>query len=96
MFVGRAQKKAEREELLKCEYKLANSNIEMAKVSNLYVKFLDASIDEGQLEEHFSAFGKVTSAKVMRHESGISKGFGFVNFSTPAEAKKALVALHGR
>ncbi|KAE9467862.1 hypothetical protein C3L33_00214, partial [Rhododendron williamsianum] len=95
LFVGRAQKKAEREEFLKREHKLTNSNIEMPKVSNLYVKYLDASVDEGQLEEHFGAFGKVTSAKVMRHESGISKGFGFVNFSTPAEAKRALDALHG-
>ena len=96
MYVGKAQKKAERKELLKCEYKeMTNRHIVKSKASNLYVKNLDASIDDRKLEEHFSSFGKVTSAKVMRHDNGVHKGFGFVSFSTPDEAKKALDALHG-
>lgn len=96
LFVGRAQKKAERLGLLKSENnKITNSHIEKPKVSNLFVKNLVASVDDGQLEEHFDAFGTVTSAKVMRHDNGISKGFGFVSFSTPEEANKALDALHG-
>ncbi|GFY97101.1 poly(A) binding protein 6 [Actinidia rufa] len=96
LFVGKAQKKAERKELLKREYKeMTNSHIVKSKASNLYVKNLDVSIDDRKLEEHFSSFGKVTSAKVMRHDNGVHKGFGFVSFSTPDEAKKALDALHG-
>uniref|UniRef100_A0A5B7BD69 Polyadenylate-binding protein n=1 Tax=Davidia involucrata TaxID=16924 RepID=A0A5B7BD69_DAVIN len=96
LFVGKAQKKAEREELLKREYKeMLNRFSEKSKASNLYVKNLDVSVDDRKLQEHFSAFGKVTSAKVMCHDNGISKGFGFVSFSTPEEAKKALDTVHG-
>ncbi|KAA8541727.1 hypothetical protein F0562_022879 [Nyssa sinensis] len=96
LYVGKAQKKAEREELLKREYReMLVCYSEKSKASNLYVKNLDVSVDDRKLQEHFSAFGKVTSAKVMRHDNGISKGFGFVSFSTPEEAKKALVTLHG-
>ncbi|XP_059639321.1 polyadenylate-binding protein 6-like [Cornus florida] len=68
---------------------------EKSKASNLYVKNLDASIDDKKLQDHFSAYGEITSAKVMRYDNGFSKGFGFVCFSTPEEAKKALNALQG-
>ncbi|PSS07383.1 Polyadenylate-binding protein like [Actinidia chinensis var. chinensis] len=96
LFVGKAQKKAERKELLKREYKeMTNGHTIKPKASNLYVKNFDVSIDDRKLEEHFSSFGKVTSAKVMRHDNGVSKGFGFVSFSIPDEAKKALDALNG-
>ena len=96
MFVVKAQKKAERKELLKREYKaMTNGHTIKPKASNLYVKNFDASIDDRKLEEHFSSFGKVTSAKVMRYDNGVSKGFGFVSFSIPDEAKKALDALNG-
>ncbi|KAL6996373.1 hypothetical protein U1Q18_006502 [Sarracenia purpurea var. burkii] len=96
LFVGKAQKKAEREEFLKHENnKITNCHTKRRKASNLYVKNIDASIDDGKLREHFSVYGNVTSAKVMRCNNGISKGFGFVSFFTPEEAKKALDALHG-
>lgn len=65
------------------------------KASNLYVKNLDLSIDDSKLREHFSVFGEVVSAKVMCFDNGASKGFGFVSFSTPEEANKALGVLHG-
>ncbi|KAF5931988.1 hypothetical protein HYC85_028159, partial [Camellia sinensis] len=96
LFVGKAQKKAEREELLKRESKeRINCHAEKPKASNLYVKNLDGSINDKILAEHFRGFGKVTSAKVMRYDNGISKGFGFVSFSNPEDAKKALHAFHG-
>ncbi|KAL6335720.1 hypothetical protein AAG906_039483 [Vitis piasezkii] len=95
LFVGRAQKKAERQELLKHEKEMVNCNIGKEKASNLYVKNLDASVDDDKLQEHFSSCGQITSAKVMRHDSGLSKGFGFVCFSTSEEAQKALTTLNG-
>lgn len=50
---------------------------------------------EDELREHFSRCGTITSAKLMRDEKGISRGFGFVCFSTPEEAYKAVNTLHG-
>ncbi|KAL5755896.1 hypothetical protein ACOSQ2_020642 [Xanthoceras sorbifolium] len=96
LFVGRAQSKAERAEMLKCQYKETyNFRIEEYNFSNLYVKNLDISVDDNKLQELFSGFGHITSVKVMRHDNGLSKGFGFVCFSTPEEAKKALDARNG-
>ena len=62
--------------------------------SNVYVKNLDDMVDDEYLMKHFSSYGTIVSAKVMRTEKGISRGFGFVCFSSPEEAAKA-VAEHG-
>eukprot|EP00079_Xenopus_tropicalis_P009042 XP_002932728.1 PREDICTED: polyadenylate-binding protein 1-B-like [Xenopus tropicalis] len=62
---------------------------------NLYVKNLSYEIDDYRLKKEFAPFGTITSAKVMR-EGGRSKGFGFVCFSTPAEARKALSEMNGK
>ncbi|PQQ05871.1 polyadenylate-binding protein 4-like isoform X1 [Prunus yedoensis var. nudiflora] len=95
LFVGRAQKKAEREKLLNCKNEMLNSPIEKLRSSNLYVKNLAEYVDNKKLEKHFSAFGKIESVKVMCYDNGRSKGFGFVCFSTPEEAVKALNTLNG-
>ncbi|CAK9165324.1 unnamed protein product [Ilex paraguariensis] len=96
IFVGRAQKKAEREELLKrAREEMLNRHAEMLNSSDLYVKNLNISIDGRKLEEIFSAFGEVKSTKVVCDKNGVSKGFGFVSFSNPEGAKKALNALNG-
>ncbi|KAK6115936.1 hypothetical protein DH2020_008205 [Rehmannia glutinosa] len=44
----------------------------------------------------FSEFGTITSCKVMRDPSGISRGSGFVAFSTPEEASRALSDMNGK
>ncbi|KAG0477333.1 hypothetical protein HPP92_014174 [Vanilla planifolia] len=63
--------------------------------SNVYVKNIDDGVDDDTLREHFSHCGTITSARIMRDEKGISKGFGFVCFSTPEEAGKAVNTVHG-
>jgi polyadenylate-binding protein len=62
---------------------------------NLFVKNLDDSIDDERLREEFKDFGTISSARVMV-EDGRSKGFGFVCFSSPEEATKAVTEMNGR
>jgi len=140
LYVGRAQKKHEREEELRKQYEAAR----LEKASkyqgvNLYVKNLDDEVDDDKLREIFSPYGTITSAKVMRDSlsdsaessekeknkenakdsdkdgerdssedgkekdssksdkrAGKSKGFGFVCFSSPDEATKAVTEMSGR
>ena len=91
LYVGRAQKKFERLQELKQQYE--ESRLEkLAKYQgvNLFVKNLDDSIDDEKLEEEFKAYGSITSVKIMRNEVGKSRNFGFVCFSTPEEATRAI------
>ena len=154
LYVGRAQKKHEREEELRKQYEAAR----MEKASkyqgvNLYVKNLTDDVDDEKLRELFGPYGTITSAKVMREASnadrlqspesdkegeankenepkegedekaeekpkeaeedkekesdkeskksdkkiiGKSKGFGFVCFSSPDEASKAVTEMNQR
>lgn len=149
LYVGRAQKKHEREEELRKQYEAAR--VEKASKYqgvNLYVKNLSDDIDDEKLRDLFSSFGTITSARVMRdtvterdegaesdkeketnkenvkeekepeekekeketteEESadkkegkksekkvlGKSKGFGFVCFSNPDEASKAVTDMN--
>lgn len=62
---------------------------------NLYVKNLDDKVDDEKLRKEFAPFGTITSAKVMT-ENGRSKGFGFVCFSAPEEATKAVTEMNSR
>ncbi|XP_052033234.1 polyadenylate-binding protein 4 isoform X4 [Apodemus sylvaticus] len=96
IFVGRAQKKVERQAELKRRFEqLKQERISRYQGVNLYIKNLDDTIDDEKLRKEFSPFGSITSAKVMLEE-GRSKGFGFVCFSSPEEATKAVTEMNGR
>lgn len=64
--------------------------------TNVYVKNLIENITEDILHRLFSQYGTVSSVVVMRDGMGRSRGFGFVNFCHPENAKKAVDSLHGR
>ncbi|KAF1952511.1 polyadenylate binding protein [Byssothecium circinans] len=141
LYVGRAQKKHEREEELRKQYEAARLEKQSKYQGvNLYIKNLDDDVDDDKLREMFAPCGTITSAKVMRDaipadqaeksdedkeekkegeeaeegtegdkESsekdkvtikgekkilGKSKGFGFVCFSNPDEATKAVTEMN--
>ncbi|XP_052085612.1 polyadenylate-binding protein 4-like [Mytilus californianus] len=97
LFAGRAQKRAERQAELKAKFeRIRMDRINRYQGVNLYVKYLDDNIDDERLRKEFSQFGTITSTKVKRTEGGRSKGFGFVCFSSPEEATKAVREMHGR
>lgn len=96
LYVARAQKKAEREQILRRQFEEKRKEQMLKfKGSNVYVKNIDDDVTDEELIEHFSQCGTITSAKIMRDEKGISKGFGFVCFSTPEEGNKAVITFHG-
>ncbi|MFZ4550267.1 MAG: RNA recognition motif domain-containing protein [Aquabacterium sp.] len=65
--------------------------------NKLYVGNLAYSVRDQELNDAFSQFGTVASAKVMMdRETGRSKGFGFVEMSSDAEAQAAINGLNGQ
>lgn len=63
---------------------------------NIYVGNISYSTSETNLEQTFSAFGTVDSARIITdRDSGRSKGFGFVEMPDQAEAEAAIAALNG-
>ncbi|KAK4284569.1 hypothetical protein QN277_001383 [Acacia crassicarpa] len=96
-YVGKAQKKSERELELKLRFEQTMKEAaDKYQGANLYVKNLDDSIGDDKLRELFSPFGNITSCKVMRDPNGVSRGSGFVAFTTPEEASRALVEMNGK
>ncbi len=62
----------------------------------LYVGGLAYSVTDDQLQQLFAGHGTVESAKViMDRDTDRSRGYGFVEMSTPEEAEKAIAALNG-
>jgi RNA recognition motif-containing protein len=65
--------------------------------NKLYVGNLAYSVRDDSLQQAFAQFGTVTSAKVMMdRETGRSKGFGFVEMGSDAEAQAAINGMNGQ
>merc|ERR1712136_476231 len=96
LYVGRAQKKQERQAELRSQFELQKQErIQKFQGVNLYVKNLDDTVSDDKLREAFSQYGTITSARIMS-DGEKSKGFGFVCFSSPEEATKAVTEMNGR
>ena len=65
--------------------------------NKLYVGNLPYSVRDEDLQQSFGQFGSVTSAKVMmERDTGRSKGFGFVEMGSDAEAQAAIAGMNGQ
>jgi polyadenylate-binding protein len=97
LYVNRAQKKSER-------VRENRSRVDAMKLErinkyqgmNLYVKNLDDTVDEDAFRATFAPFGTITSARIMRGDDGVSRGFGFICFSNPEEATRAVAEMNGK
>lgn len=97
LTVCRAQKKAEREASLRSKFEQERKErMEKMQGVNLYLKNLDDTVDDEKIREMFKEFGTITSCKVMRDPQGNSRGSGFVAFSSPEEATRAVTEMNGK
>jgi len=65
--------------------------------TKLYVGNLNYDITSEELKKIFESYGKILSAKVIENpETGRSRGYGFVEYSSKEEAQKATQELNGR
>ena len=65
--------------------------------NKLYVGNLPYTVRDDDLQQSFGQFGAVTSAKVMmERDTGRSKGFGFVEMGSDAEAQAAIAGMNGQ
>lgn len=97
LYVGRAQTKSERLDDLRRQFEqLKVERNQKYQGVNLYVKNLDEQVDELRLKEEFMPMGQLTSLKLMVDETGRSRGFGFVCYSNPEEASRAIQELNGK
>jgi len=97
LYVSRLQKKKERNQEMK--HRMENMKVERLNKfqgMNIYVKNFDESITDEAFREMFNPFGTITSGCIMKDEAGVSKGFGFVCYTSPEEATKAVAEMNGK
>ncbi|CAK9054381.1 Polyadenylate-binding protein [Durusdinium trenchii] len=101
LYVARAQSKSER--MLELKEKMpAREPAGRSQGVNLYIKNLDEQTDDDSLRGLFESFGNITSVfptglhptRLAQELNGKCKGFGFVCFSSPDEATKAVTEMH--
>ena len=85
LYVGYAQNKNQRKEMLK------KKHLTYQSVTNLYIKSLTPEVTEAQLREVFGRWGKITSICLKSATKSIAKNlqFGFVNYDSAEEANAA-------
>jgi len=99
IYVNRAQKKTERTREIKTRLEAQNQErVSKYQGMNLYVKNIDDSITDEVFRETFAQYGTITSARIMRDptDPALHKGFGFVCYSSPEEAVRAIAELNGK
>jgi len=64
--------------------------------TNVYIKDLGLDVNEKELAQAFTRYGKISSTVIMKNDDGTSKGFGFVNFDQHEDAVKACMELHNK
>lgn len=96
LYVGRCMTKAERAREFREKAQQAQAGAQAGRVQgvNLYIKNLDENTTDVTLKELFEPYGSITSAVAMKDEKEKCKGFGFVCFSSPDEATKAVTEMH--
>jgi len=91
LYVNRAQKKNERINAQRFE----PSHDKPAPKTNLYIRNLADSVTEEDLRNLFKEYGVIKSCKIMTTSNGISRGFGFCDFSTTDAASDAIQKVSG-
>merc|ERR1719352_1843485 len=76
--------------------KIKQERINKYQGVNLYVKNLDENLEDEAFRKAFEEYGQITSCKVMRDDKGHGKGFGFVCYTTPEQATKAVTEMNGK
>ena len=106
LYVDLLQKKSERKRFLNTKIGDINSKLNQDfKNCNLHVKNLPQDLSEAKLKEIFEKYGEIKSVKIQKYilvtkvngqlkETEESRGFGFVCFTTPDAANKAMTALN--
>ncbi|GAB4844069.1 Glycine-rich RNA-binding protein 4, mitochondrial [Ancistrocladus abbreviatus] len=73
------------------------NSIRSMSSTKLFIGGLSWGTDDQSLKDAFSSFGEVTEARVITdRDSGRSRGFGFVNFSSEESASSAMSAMDGQ
>ncbi|CAG9772956.1 unnamed protein product [Ceutorhynchus assimilis] len=97
IYVGPAQKKAERVQELRKKFEQQRmERFTRYQGVNLYIKNLDDTFDDDKLKTEFEPYGTITSAKVMTAANGRSRGFGFVCYTNTDEATKAIQEMNAK
>ena len=98
LYVNKAQKRVDRVREIKHKIEAEKEDkISKFQGMNLYVKNIDDSVTDEIFREQFAKFGTVTSARIMREgPDNISKGFGFVCFSSSDEAQRAQAEMNNK
>jgi polyadenylate-binding protein len=88
---NRAMSRAERQaKIAEDSEKWRRRNAELYKGRNLYVRNFDEDMTEEYLSDLFSQYGQIESVRISRDEAGVSKKFGFVCFTEPEAAQRAI------